>query len=508
MENKVNNSLEKNMHAKILIVDDENSNISLIEMILSYAGYSNVQSTNDPRQVKDLYLENDFDIILLDIRMPHFDGFQVMQQLSDCKKDSYLPILVLTAQDDIETLNRALESGAKDFLTKPFNRVEMLNRVANILEVRTLYNERINIAKTLEQRFRERTRELHDTRLMIIQRLGRAGEYRDNETGMHVIRMSKSSQQLALATGLGESYAELILNASPMHDVGKIGISDSILLKPGKLNDNEYRIMKTHAQIGADIIGKNRSVLMTLARTIALTHHEKWDGSGYPNGLKGEEIPLEGRISAICDVFDALTSARPYKQAWPIEKAILLINEESGKHFDPELVLLFNKILPQVIDIGKRYSDESESSLSAQSIIKNTSERIEFKASYLLGNETIDSEHKLLFEAINNIYDAIIDGDLKLSQKLFMSFQKQTAEHFVSEEKILLGLNYPKIEEHCAYHKELLVMAKATATKCLDMKDETNMMTCFDEMIQFVINDIITGDVQFKSHLKNTSYEN
>ena len=507
MENTMSDHIRDNLNANILIVDDKDSNICLIENILAIAGYTNVQSTNDPRQVKDLYLENNFDIILLDIRMPHFDGFEIMQQLSDCKKDSYLPILVLTAQDDIDTLNKALESGAKDFLTKPFNRVEMLNRVANILEVRSLYNERINIASTLEKKFRERTRELHDTRLMIIQRLGRAGEYRDNETGMHVIRMSKSSQNLALATGLGESYAELILNASPMHDVGKIGIADSILLKPGKLNDDEFRIMKTHAQIGADIIGKNTSVLMTLARTIALTHHEKWDGSGYPNGLKGEEIPLEGRISAICDVFDALTSARPYKKAWPVEKAISLINDESGKHFDPELVFLFNKILPKVIEINKQYSDDNEydndyDNTTVQNlIIKSTSERIEFKDSYLLGNKIIDNEHRFLFELINSIHDAILDGDIELYKKLIHSFHKQTIRHFKTEEQILSKLEYPDIEKHHVYHKNLLASIQISVINCQNLKDNTDVMTCFDEMIQFVINDVITGDMEFKAYL-------
>lgn len=205
---------------------------------------------------------------------------------------------------------------------------------------------------------RERAQhELEKTRFQIIRRLGRAGEYRDNETGMHVLRMSKVCYLLAIASGLSESHAEQILNASPMHDVGKIGIPDNILLKNGKLDGNEWEIMKTHAEIGGDIIGDSDSGLIKMARLIALNHHEKWDGSGYPNGLKGEAIPIEGRIAAICDVFDALTSERPYKKAWSIEEGVTFINDQSEKHFDPELVRLFNELLPDILAVRDKYSD-------------------------------------------------------------------------------------------------------------------------------------------------------
>jgi len=511
MKELINTSLiENKLQANILVVDDKEQNIKLIEMMLKYAGYNNVQSTMEPRQVKELYLNNNFDLILLDIRMPHLDGFQVMQQLRDCLKDDYLPILVLTAQNDMQTRLQALESGAKDFVTKPFDRVEVLNRIDNLLEVRALYNERKNMADVMEKKFLTRTRELHDTRLKIIQRLGRAGEYRDNETGMHVIRMSKSSQKLALAAGLGESYAELILNASPMHDVGKIGIADSILLKPGKLDKDEFDTMKTHAQIGADIIGNDSSDLMKMARSIAITHHEKWDGSGYPNGLKGEETPIEGRISAICDVFDALTSVRPYKKAWPVEKALSLINSESGKHFDPDLVPLFNEIFPDIITIREEYGDDKEFTSENDEMLSHnimvSSERLEFKTSYLTGNESIDKEHKILFELINSIYDAIIDGDIKLCEDLFITFHKQTTRHFKTEELILAQSNYPDIEEHRIYHKKLLIMARETSQKCQNMSDKVNLLKCFDELIQFFIDDVVSGDLEFKSHLHNTGF--
>ncbi|MBT3990775.1 MAG: response regulator [Rhodospirillaceae bacterium] len=358
-------TIDQNHDAKILIVDDKIENVQLLEMMLTYAGYKNVTSTTDSRDVEQLHQDNNFDIILLDIRMPHLDGYQVMGKLSSQVKDDYLPVLVLTAQKDMETKLKALEAGAKDFVTKPFDKTEVLNRIANMLEVRTLYNERRQQNEILEAKVQERTlelqernKELEETRLEIIRRLGRAGEYRDNETGMHVIRMSKSCQRLALAAGLGEEHAERILQASPMHDVGKIGIPDGILLKPGKLDPEEWEIMKTHAEIGADIMGDFDSPLMRMAGMIAFTHHEKYDGSGYPNGIKGNGIPIEGRIAAICDVFDALTSERPYKEAWSVERAVDLINEESGKHFDPELVRLFNEILPDVLTIREQYADE------------------------------------------------------------------------------------------------------------------------------------------------------
>ncbi len=352
------------LNAKILIVDDKHTNVELLETILSFAGYKCVQSTTDSRTVTTLHTEHNFDLILLDIRMPHVDGFQVMEQLSSGITNDYLPVLVLTAQNDMETRLRALELGAKDFVTKPFDSNEVLNRIGNMLEVRELYKNQKQQAEILEKKVRERTQELYHrneelqkTRLEIIQCLGRAGEYRDNETGLHVVRMSKTCQTIALAAGLSETQAEDILNASPMHDVGKIGIPDHILLKPGKFEPEEWEIMKTHVNIGVKIIGEHPSELMKLAKSIALSHHEKWDGTGYPQGLKGKDIPLEGRISAICDVFDALTSARPYKKAWPVDEAMSYINKNSALHFDPELVQLFNQELSTIIGIRDKYSD-------------------------------------------------------------------------------------------------------------------------------------------------------
>lgn len=353
------------LDARILVVDDKQENVDLLEMMLEFAGYENVRSTTDSRRVKGLCDEHDFDLILLDIRMPHLDGVQVMQQLSNNIEDDYLPVLVLTAQRDMETRLRALAAGAKDFVTKPFDKFEVLNRISNMLEVRSLYNERKNQAAILEVQVAERTRELRDrndeleeTRLEIIRRLGRAGEYRDNETGMHVMRMSKTCERLAHAAGMDMEFSEMILKASPMHDVGKIGIPDNILLKPGRLEPDEFTIMKTHVEIGVDIIGDFESPIMQMAREIALGHHEKWDGGGYPSGLAGEDIPVSARIAAVADVFDALTSERPYKQAWPIEKAVAFMNENAGSHFEPRLVDLFNVVIDDILAIREKYADE------------------------------------------------------------------------------------------------------------------------------------------------------
>ncbi len=348
---------EQYRNAGILIVDDNATNVKLLEMTLEVEGFANVKSTTDPREVLDLQQQEKFDVILLDIQMPHMDGFEVMDQLRGIAEGDYMPVLVLTAQQDMETRLRALECGARDFVTKPFDRSEVINRIYNMLEVRFLYNERRRQAEVLEAKVKERTQQLQDSRLELIRRLGRAGEYRDNETGMHVIRMSKSCRSLALRAGLDENTAELILQASPMHDVGKIGIPDNILLKPGKLEPDEWEIMKTHSTIGADIIGEHDSGIMQMAYAIALTHHEKWDGTGYPHGLKGEEIPIEGRIATICDVFDALTSERPYKKSWSVEKAVDFINQNAGSQFDPDLVGHFNDALEEILAIRKKHAD-------------------------------------------------------------------------------------------------------------------------------------------------------
>lgn len=350
---------EATIKSKILIVDDKPANVLLLEHLLAEEGYENVISTTDPREVVNLYVAENVDMILLDIRMPHMDGIQVMEALKEVlSPDDYLPILVLTAQTDMETRQRALSSGARDFLTKPFQPWEVFQRIHNMLETRHFYVNQRARANVLGEEVFKRTQELRDTQLEVVRRLGRAGEYRDNETGAHVVRMSKSCKFLALKAGLGKHFAELILQASPMHDVGKIGIPDNILLKPGRLTPEERVIMETHVEIGVDIIGGFESEMLEMARQIAATHHEKWDGSGYPNGYSKEDIPIEGRIAAICDVFDALTSTRPYKDPWPLEKAVDYIKENAGSHFDPHLAKLFIEIIPEIVALREEHPDE------------------------------------------------------------------------------------------------------------------------------------------------------
>ena len=346
-------------NARILVVDDQLPNVMLLEKILAGEGYGRVETITDSREVVEAYRARRHDLILLDLNMPHLTGFQVMEQLKAIELDDYVPILVLTAQPDRQTRLKALEMGAKDFLTKPFDRVEVLNRIRNMLEVRLLHNQVRDQNRILEERVRERTKELADTRLEIIRRLGRAAEYRDNETGLHIIRMSKFSEILGRAAGMSDADAEMLLNASPMHDIGKIGIPDRILLKPGKFEPAEWEVMKTHTTIGAELLSGHGSDLMQLASEIALTHHEKWDGSGYPHGLRGDEIPLVGRIVALSDVFDALTSERPYKKAWPVEEAVKYIRDNAGKHFDPRLVGLFDEVFPEILQIKEKYAEPS-----------------------------------------------------------------------------------------------------------------------------------------------------
>ena len=295
-------------------------------------------------------------LLLLDLNMPHLNGLQLMAQMAATLSDPPTEV-VLTAQTALEHRLNVLQQGARDFISKPFEIPELLARVHNSLETHLLQARLRNDNILLEQRVAERTQELHDSRLEIIRRLGRAAEFRDNETGLHIIRMSKYSELLGRCAGMSDGEAELLLQASPMHDIGKIGIPDQILLKPGKLNAEEWETMKQHAQIGADLLDGSSAPLLVVAREIALTHHEKWDGSGYPHALRGESIPLVGRIVAVADVFDALTSERPYKAAWPIPKAIELLQAERDRHFDRRLVDLFIANLDAVLAIRERHAE-------------------------------------------------------------------------------------------------------------------------------------------------------
>ena len=343
-----------------MVVDDNLTNVVLLTKLLEAEGYKNVEGVTDSREVVGLYQKEPYDLVLLDIRMPHLDGYQVMDALKALGSGDFPPIMVLTAQTDMDTKIKALDAGAQDFLHKPFDRVEALTRIRNIIEVRLLHKQVRRQNEDLERKVQERTQELEDTRLEVVRRLGRAAEYKDNETGMHVVRMSKIAELIGLAMGMSPEDSKLLLHASPMHDIGKIGIPDNVLLKPGKLDADEWETMKTHAMIGAEILGDHASPLMQMARLVAMTHHEKWDGSGYPKGLAGNDIPLVGRITAVADVFDALTSERPYKKGWAIEDAAQYIKDQSGSHFDPAVVEKFCENLEKIIEIRQTHRDTFE----------------------------------------------------------------------------------------------------------------------------------------------------
>lgn len=323
----------------ILAVDDEASNLQLLRQILQ--DHYRLRFAKDGPRALELVREECPDLILLDVMMPGMSGYEVCAALKADPRTASVPVIFVTALTDTNDELEGFEAGAVDYITKPVSPPIVRARVRTHLSL-------------------VRMEELRATRLEIVQRLGLAAEYKDNETGLHVIRMSHFSRILGLAAGMGENEADDLLHAAPMHDVGKIGIPDRILQKPGPLDPDEWKIMQSHAAIGAEIIGEHPSGMLALARNIALTHHEKWDGSGYPKGLAGEAIPLEGRITAIADVFDALTSVRPYKKAWSEEEALAFLVEQKGKHFDPALVDLFIGQIPAIRAIRQRWAEDTQ----------------------------------------------------------------------------------------------------------------------------------------------------
>jgi putative two-component system response regulator len=349
------------LNASILIVDDLVANIHLLTRILTSAGYTAISSTTNPHIVCDLHRKNCYDLILLDLQMPGMTGFQVMEGLKDIEQESYLPVLVITAQPD-EKLH-ALKAGAKDFISKPFELSEVLVRVHNMLEVRLLHKELHDYNAVLEQRVKERTAELQESNLETIFTMTRAAEHKDEDTGAHVQRISYYSRDLAQRLGLHESFVDRIFVASPMHDIGKIGIPDHVLLKPGGFNTDEWKVMMGHAEMGAKILGNSKSLYLMMGAEIALNHHERWDGGGYPNGKRGEEIPLSARIMNICDIYDALRSKRPYKPAFDHQKTMDIILHGDGrtetKHFDPNIHKVFTQNHQVFNDIFESLSPQS-----------------------------------------------------------------------------------------------------------------------------------------------------
>nr|WP_284060483.1 two-component system response regulator [Pseudomonas sp. NW5] len=337
------------MQRTILLVDDVADNIDILNEVLS-PHYRTRVALSGEKALKIAFSATPPDLILLDIMMPGMDGYAVCEALKRNPDTRAIPVIFITAMSEMEDERHGLELGAVDYITKPISPPIVLARVRTHL---ALYDQNRELARQVHAK----TAELRRTRQQIIHRLGRAAEFRDNETGNHIIRMSHFSRLIAEAAGLGERSVDILFNAAPMHDVGKIGIPDSILLKAGPLNEQEWVTMRGHPQIGADIIGQHSDELLQAASTIALCHHEKWDGSGYPQGLKGEDIPLMARIVALADVFDALTSARPYKAPWPLEQVLEYIDGQFGLHFDPALRKPFYQVLPQIIDIHDQFAD-------------------------------------------------------------------------------------------------------------------------------------------------------
>jgi len=346
------------LRGKVLIVDDQEANVLLLERVLGGAGYDSIMSTRDPTEVCELHLKNHYDLILLDLQMPGLDGFQVMERLKEIKPEGYLPVLVITAQPGHKL--RALQAGARDFIGKPFELPEVLARVHNMLEVRLLHKELHEYNDMLEQRVRERTANLQESYLETIFTMTRAAEYRDVDTGAHVQRIGYYSRMFARMLDLDEEFVDKIFFASPMHDIGKIGIPDKILLKPGGFTPDEWDVMKGHTSMGAKILGTGESPYLKMGAEIALNHHERWDGGGYPNGKRGEAIPLPARIMNICDIYDALRSKRPYKPAFDHAKTVDIILRGDDRtqpgHFDPGLLATFKQNHASFCDIFETYS--------------------------------------------------------------------------------------------------------------------------------------------------------
>ncbi len=365
--------MPNNVKETIVIVDDIPENLSLLDGVLNQ--HYKIKAANRGEIALKIIAMEKPSLVLLDIMMPGMDGYEVCKQLKSNPDTASIPIIFITAKDKVDDEAYGLSLGAVDYILKPISTAILLARVKTHLALKNQANHLENLVLERTQALEKSNRSLElakltieNSRHEIITRLGRAAEFKDNETGLHVIRVSHYSRLLAEQLNNDSDYLEMIFDAAAMHDIGKIGIPDSILLKPGKLTDNEFAMMKTHAQIGADIIEPNQIGVLDLAYTIALTHHEKYNGQGYPQKLKGEDIPLEGRIVAIADVFDALTTLRPYKKPWSVDKAIQFLMDESGQHFDAKLVNIFISILPKIIEIKHQYAEKTEQLIDLEQI--------------------------------------------------------------------------------------------------------------------------------------------
>ncbi|HEX4914706.1 MAG TPA: HD domain-containing phosphohydrolase [Vicinamibacterales bacterium] len=331
--------------AHIVIVDDEPANVAMLTRVLVRAGFQSITGLNDARELPALLVETPADLVITDLHMANCDGFDVLAMLSPFINQERLPVLVVTGDASRDVRTQALASGAKDFVTKPFDTIEVLLRVRNLLESRLLFQDLRKQNRTLLESASGRTRELESTRIEIIERLALAAEYRDDDTGQHNQRVGDMSARLAEAIGWTREDAGLLRRAAALHDIGKIGIPDALLRKPAALTEGGLRVMRTHAAIGARILGGSQIPLLQLAETVAISHHERWDGSGYPKGLKGDAIPVAGRIVAVVDAFDAITNARPYRPARSARVAIQVLREEYDRQLEGRLVDAFEQII-------------------------------------------------------------------------------------------------------------------------------------------------------------------
>jgi putative two-component system response regulator len=353
----------------VLVVDDDEQIRAVMRQLVESLGYRATTAVDGTDALEQVSADPP-DLILMDATMPRMGGLEAVRHLKRSDATRIIPIIMVTALHDMDTKVRSLEAGADDFLAKPCELVELKARIASLLKVKAFSDQSRRYQRDLEAEVDRRTRQLEDAlkrqrtmSLEAIYRLSRASEFRDEDTGSHLKRMSNYSAAVARRMGLPRRTIEAILYASPMHDVGKIGIPDQILLKPGKLEPHEMQVMKMHTTIGAEILKGSTTDFLKLGEVIALTHHEKWDGSGYPTGLAGAKIPLAGCITAISDVFDALTTKRPYKEPFPIEKAFSIIREGRGKHFHPEVTDAFFSITDEVLRIRGDNGDQGESTL-------------------------------------------------------------------------------------------------------------------------------------------------
>ena len=377
----------------ILIIDDQAQNIELLEAYLAPECFEIIKAFNG-KDALDIIAANQIDLVLLDIIMPGMDGFEVIRRVRQGDKNRLLPIILVTALREKEDRVKGIEAGCDDFISKPVDKLELLARVRSLLKVKAYNDLLLNYRTELESEVTARTGQLKqalqkikNASLDTIYRLSMASEYKDEETGAHIKRVSRYSAAVARKMGMDENTVETILYAAPMHDLGKIGIPDQILMKPGTLDQAEWKIIKFHTIIGAKILHGADAEFIKLGEVIALSHHEKWDGSGYPNGEKGAQIPIAGRIVAIADVFDALTSKRPYKEAFPIEASLAIVRQGKGSHFDPEVADAFFSIQDEILDIKKQYGEDKQN-IRELTDLKALLSQHQFQYSYKASSES------------------------------------------------------------------------------------------------------------------------